>query len=71
MTHVTERRWRCDLCNNVSPAYDIGDEPKGWTEIYKMVKFAAGFDGGWYEPEYKHFCCDDHRQQWEKLQEPK
>lgn len=63
MTIVTEYRWRCNLCGNVSPPLQIGEYPTGWVQNIDMFYAHISLE---YD---RHFCCDNHRQQWEKLNE--
>jgi hypothetical protein len=52
MSIITETRWKCDLCDCVSPvcSEDVYDNPpSGW------IWFAYG------KGKYLHFCCVDHR----------
>ncbi len=52
MTILTEYRWKCNYCGNVSPAlkYDE-DKPRGWKAFRKVMNTP-------------HFCTDAHRAAW-------
>jgi hypothetical protein len=53
MTLVTEHRWRCEYCKNVSPVFDIDEEiPMGWLMHSELTNH------GW---ESHHFCCIEHK----------
>lgn len=71
MTIVTEYRLRCDYCQNVSPSFEeIDYTPGGWVmNKIKLMTLPAGVMGAFIHEAPRHFCCDNHRQQWEKLHE--
>lgn len=71
MTLITEYRLKCDYCNNVSPTFEeVSYIPSGWVmdEIKPMV-LPPGVMAAFAYSDPRHFCCDNHRQQWEKIHE--
>ena len=84
MTILTETRWKCDYCGNVSPALSDGDAamglmPMGWRVIDPkthpvQLKGLCYPSPGWavdLAPNLTpfHFCTEAHKQAWLKERE--
>ena len=61
MTEITERRWQCDFCGNVSPVLDgYPSKYTGWVTVNR------GELGSVYNMECLHFCTPSHRLAYEQ-----
>lgn len=76
MTIITEYRWKCELCGAVSPTTDAGPIrfyngdgtaefkiPLGW-QMIDILTPNEKYPEYAYPVEH-HFCCENHREQWE------
>ena len=57
MTIITETRWKCDYCGNVSPVIGFPGAPNGWVT------------DGIHAIDILHFCCKAHEVLWQQQQE--
>jgi len=61
MTIITEYRWQCEYCGNVSPAMrDEREEPTGW-QVYFQGKVYGTAE---WDQLPAHFCTQVHRDEW-------
>lgn len=66
MTIITERRWKCDHCGNVSPPVEQNSvgyaPPMGW--VVRLQHRAYPANGTVY-----HFCTEAHYEMWQLKRE--
>ena len=63
MTILTETRWKCDYCGNVSPVTEE-KTPLGWIELSVIQEVrTVGYT------DTLHFCTEAHKQAWLKERE--
>jgi hypothetical protein len=67
VSEITEKRFKCNLCGNVSPVFDPLQQesmPTGWRVIHRG--FLDNNREGVYIVEALHFCTKAHETEWRK-----